>query len=111
MRGAAPAGAAEAAMLKVLTIALRSLAMVAAAAVLSGCVSSKEIAQFATQSAEGATFQRLLDDYQSAPLRQARFVGQGNQAGDSVGPWLTDNVAQRQEQVKRTKLLLATVRS
>jgi hypothetical protein len=78
---------------------------------LAACVSSKEIARFATQSAEGASFQRLLDDYQSAPLRQARFVGQGNQADDPVGPWLRQNVAQREEQVKRTKLLLAAVGS
>jgi hypothetical protein len=79
------------------------------ATTLCGCVNLPEVRQFAAKSAEGAAFQRILDDYQGAPGRQERFVVPGDAAAADARAWLENNAAERKEQVRRAKLLLTAV--
>jgi len=67
------------------------------------------VQKFAAKSAEGAAFQRILDDYQDAPERQERFLVPNDQAAADAKALLDRNAAERKEQVKRAKLLLTTV--
>src|SRR5882724_1803108 len=85
------------------------LATSVVAAALCGCVHLPEVQKFAAKSAEGAAFQRILDDYQDAPERQARFLVPNDQATADAKALLDKNAAERKEQVKRAKLLLTTV--